>query len=604
MSGYSGMILTTAGLNLQAQAQIGGELIITKIAVGDGLLSDSESYDALTALKNQVMTLGVQDLAVTGDGQSRIRALISNTNLTAGFFVREIGVFAKIGESGTETLYSYTNAGTQADYMPLPSVNAVEEVIEIYIVVGNAQNVTANITDSVTLATKKDITEHKTATTLDHPDSSVTDAKIGNRTITDTTTAASGAGLLTNLLSKLGNMIKQITGKSNWYTAPATTLEAANTHITATSGAHTASAISSVATGDVAATNVQAAIDELASEKAALSGAKFTGSIGIGLTPISPLHVGAGTASAAGVINWNARLSTLVSGSAAYTGIGAGLYLDSITNNSLSQPVAGIASYLVGGGSGGGSATDYSGALSFYSKTDTETSPSAKMWLRPSGYLGVGTVSPLSILHVYGSELTVQRKSEALHSAIAFRPLSATLSSSNKMWESGLFASTNDFSIWSYDGTNTGRVFNISSSTGYVGINTSSPSYAFDVVGSINASAGLYINGAAVSTITASGTAPLYACRAWVTFDGSATTPTISASGNISSIVKNSTGNYTINFTTAMPSADYAAFGSIVNTYYTDWFFHPSTKTVTSFTCNFTHGSSAGDGVINLAIFC
>ncbi|SFM42768.1 hypothetical protein SAMN04490355_11271, partial [Pelosinus propionicus DSM 13327] len=55
--------------------------------------------------------------------------------------------------------------------------------------------------------------------------------------------------------------------------------EAANTHITATSGAHTASAISSTATGDVAATNVQAAIAELASEKAALTGADFAGAI-------------------------------------------------------------------------------------------------------------------------------------------------------------------------------------------------------------------------------------------------------------------------------------------------------------------------------------
>ncbi len=67
---------------------------------------------------------------------------------------------------------------------------------------------------------------HKTASVLDHPDNSVTDAKIGNRTITDTVTAATGAGTITNLLSKLGNMIKQITGKSAWYTAPATTLQA------------------------------------------------------------------------------------------------------------------------------------------------------------------------------------------------------------------------------------------------------------------------------------------------------------------------------------------------------------------------------------------
>lgn len=113
-------------------------------------------------------------------------------------------------------------------------------------------------------------TTHKSAATLDHPDNSVTDAKIGNRTITDTVTAASGANTITNLFSMIGNMIKRITGKSNWYTAPATTLEAANTHITATSSAHAASAISLTPTGDVSANTVQAGIAELAAEKLAL----------------------------------------------------------------------------------------------------------------------------------------------------------------------------------------------------------------------------------------------------------------------------------------------------------------------------------------------
>jgi len=61
--------------------------------------------------------------------------------------------------------------------------------------------------------------------------------------------------------------------------------------------------------------------------------------------------------------------------------------------------------------------------------------------------------------------------------------------------------------------------------------------------------------------LNASGTAPVYACRAWVNFDGTTATPsTIRASGNVSSVTKNGTGDYTINFTTAMPDADYAFF--------------------------------------------
>jgi hypothetical protein len=48
-----------------------------------------------------------------------------------------------------------------------------------------------------------------------------------------------------------------------------------------------------------------------------------------------------------------------------------------------------------------------------------------------------------------------------------------------------------------------------------------------------------------------------YGCRAWVNFNGTGTVA-IRASGNVSSITDNGTGNYTINFTTAMPNANYA----------------------------------------------
>jgi hypothetical protein len=50
--------------------------------------------------------------------------------------------------------------------------------------------------------------------------------------------------------------------------------------------------------------------------------------------------------------------------------------------------------------------------------------------------------------------------------------------------------------------------------------------------------------------------ATAFGCRAWVNFDGTGT-PAIRASGNVSSITDNGTGDYTINFTTAMPDANY-----------------------------------------------
>ncbi len=52
--------------------------------------------------------------------------------------------------------------------------------------------------------------------------------------------------------------------------------------------------------------------------------------------------------------------------------------------------------------------------------------------------------------------------------------------------------------------------------------------------------------------------ATAYACRAWVNFNGTGTVA-IRGSGNVTSITDNGTGWYTINFTTAMPDANYSA---------------------------------------------
>jgi hypothetical protein len=54
---------------------------------------------------------------------------------------------------------------------------------------------------------------------------------------------------------------------------------------------------------------------------------------------------------------------------------------------------------------------------------------------------------------------------------------------------------------------------------------------------------------------------PSYQCRAWVNFNGTGTVA-IRESGNVSGITDNGTGDYTVNFTTAMPDANYAILGT------------------------------------------
>jgi hypothetical protein len=59
--------------------------------------------------------------------------------------------------------------------------------------------------------------------------------------------------------------------------------------------------------------------------------------------------------------------------------------------------------------------------------------------------------------------------------------------------------------------------------------------------------------------INASGSAPIYACRAWINFDGtSASIGTGRASGNVSGVTDNGTGDYTVTFGTEMPDKNYS----------------------------------------------
>jgi len=78
------------------------------------------------------------------------------------------------------------------------------------------------------------------------------------------------------------------------------------------------------------------------------------------------------------------------------------------------------------------------------------------------------------------------------------------------------------------------------------------------------------INSAQFATVA--GTAPIYGVRAWVNFDGTKDTTgatstantnrLIRASGNVTSVLRNATGDYTLTYTTAMPDADYSIGGT------------------------------------------
>ena len=163
MSNYNKIIPTLAGSNLLVEAiKSKKPLIFTRIALGDGTLTESESIESLTALKHPMAQNTVQAINSRGNGEIDVVATISNASVTSGFYARELGVFAKVGDTGTEKLFAYTNAGAQASYTPA-GTSLDEKLITVTFYIGNDVNVKINLNSQLYI-TQAALDAHNSAT--------------------------------------------------------------------------------------------------------------------------------------------------------------------------------------------------------------------------------------------------------------------------------------------------------------------------------------------------------------------------------------------------------------------------------------------------------
>ena len=145
MALFSKVTVTTSGLALIAESQAYGDaLTFTGVAIGAGRPEDGDAVEAYSELKNEKMRVSVSRIQKTSDAQYAVRASFDNSTLAEGFYMSEIGLYAKTG--GDEVLFGYAYAEEgKADF--LPSKDIPQDVMEwvIYTTVGNASSVTAMI---------------------------------------------------------------------------------------------------------------------------------------------------------------------------------------------------------------------------------------------------------------------------------------------------------------------------------------------------------------------------------------------------------------------------------------------------------------------------
>ena len=161
MAKYPAVITTKAGTNATAEANASKQaLIFTKIVIGAG--DPPASIAIATSLTDKRLELAITKSTKSGDGQFTVRASLSNATLETGFYAREIGLMAKVGESGQEILFSYTNGGSYVDYIPDKTTPMDSYTFTITTVIGNAEKVEALIQDNG-YATIRDLEDHNRA---------------------------------------------------------------------------------------------------------------------------------------------------------------------------------------------------------------------------------------------------------------------------------------------------------------------------------------------------------------------------------------------------------------------------------------------------------
>ena len=160
MALYPGLMLTEAGIQMIAESQLNEtKLIITKAKIGDGDLPVGHDISKMTDVLSPKLEAPFSSFKNLGNGQIDIKFAVSNAELEAGFFAKEIGIFASL-EDGTETLYAYTNAGNKTGWIADKSTPIDSQIIECQLVIGNAPNVVINITDKA-YALADDLAKHE-----------------------------------------------------------------------------------------------------------------------------------------------------------------------------------------------------------------------------------------------------------------------------------------------------------------------------------------------------------------------------------------------------------------------------------------------------------
>ena len=138
--------LTNAGARILSSAQMGEDIIFTKMKIGDGNITTQDTAN-LTDLINPIENLDIENYEIISNDDNSVVLKFTSfvKQAESSYYFRELGLFAIDPETNQEILYAYVNKGDNPTYIPQNSTNvAVKELASIIVAVSNKLNIIVN----------------------------------------------------------------------------------------------------------------------------------------------------------------------------------------------------------------------------------------------------------------------------------------------------------------------------------------------------------------------------------------------------------------------------------------------------------------------------
>lgn len=158
MAEFSKLVITNKGQALLAKMIAGsGNIEFTKISASSTAYTDAQ-LEGLTSLSNVKQTSLISKVTRTNEVAIKVEAAFTNTELTAGYYMKALGLYAVDPDAG-EILYAVTRETSGNCYMPAYNgITVSGAYVQLVTTVGNAENVSLEV-DQAAVATIGDIQE-------------------------------------------------------------------------------------------------------------------------------------------------------------------------------------------------------------------------------------------------------------------------------------------------------------------------------------------------------------------------------------------------------------------------------------------------------------